>query len=231
MRSVTLRLRFGEGTIHPMHAFVSDDDRYGPTRLLQWNVTSRETGLMVFRVAGPVGPYTDALDAASSVLSYETVTTNGDGDQFVVLVEDAVSENPGILRGYEDEDVVTIPPVVFHTNRTADVQFVGPSDALGAMVDRLPDGIDAEVRRLAGGDATRLDPSERLTTRQRRVLATAAELGYYDEPRTATLDEVAAELDLASGTVAEHVRKAEAVLVDHALGAGVVESSEQSVSE
>lgn len=201
-----------------MHAFVSEDDRYGPTRLLQWAVTSRDTALMVFHVAGPVDPYTDALEATPNVLSHETVTDTGGDEQFVVFVEDAITENAGILQGYEDENVVSIPPVVFNTNRTADLRLVGPNDALQEMLERVPDGIEAEIKRVGRGTHPGSDPVAALTSTQRRVLVTATRLGYYDEPRSATLEDIAAELDLASGTVAEHVRKAEAALVDHALG-------------
>lgn len=203
-----------------MHAFVADDDRYGPTRLLQWSLTSRETGLMVFQVDGPEGPYTAALTDTPNVLSHETISAGAETDRFVVLVEDAILENAGILDGYADEDVVTVPPVVFDTDRSATVHLVGPIEAVQELVDRLPGGVDAELRRVSDGGAAWMSPATHLTTQQRRVLVTAARLGYYDEPRAATLADVAAAVGLASGTVAEHVRKAEATLVEHALGHG-----------
>lgn len=48
-----------------------------------------------------------------------------------------------------------------------------------------------------------------LTERQREVLETAFEAGYYDWPRTATGKEVAAELDITSATFSEHINNAE----------------------
>lgn len=214
-------MRFSDQTIHPMHAFISEDDRFGPTRLLQWNVTTRETSLMLFQVAGPEKPYTAELEATPNVQSYETVSMDGRTDRFTVFVEDVIEEDTrGIFDAYDDENVVIIPPVVFHPNRTADIQLIGPNAALREMVDRLPGGMDAEIRRLTTGGATRMSASEELTVRQRRVIATAVRVGYYDEPRDATLEDVAAQLDLATGTVAEHMRKAEAALVEHALGDG-----------
>lgn len=204
-----------------MHAFVSADERYGPTRLLQWDVTTRGTSLMVFQVAGPEDPYTAELDAIPNVESYESVSMGAGADQFTVFVEDAITANTrGIFDAYEEEDVVVIPPVVFNTDRSADIQFIGPNAALQEMVDRLPDGIDGEIRRISNGSVARSAPSEELTPRQRRVLATAARVGYYDEPRDATLEDVAAQLDIATGTVGEHIRKAEAALVGHAIGDG-----------
>jgi len=50
---------------------------------------------------------------------------------------------------------------------------------------------------------------ERLTDRQREVLRTAFEAGYYDWPRGCTGKEVAEELDIASATFSEHIRAAE----------------------
>ena len=49
-----------------------------------------------------------------------------------------------------------------------------------------------------------------LTDRQREVAETAVELGYYDIPRSASQEDIAAELDCAPSTIAEHLRKAEA---------------------
>lgn len=48
-----------------------------------------------------------------------------------------------------------------------------------------------------------------LTGRQRQVLRAAFDAGYYDWPRTATGEEVADDLDIASATFSEHIQTAE----------------------
>lgn len=45
------------------------------------------------------------------------------------------------------------------------------------------------------------------------MVRTAYDLGYYETPRRADHEEIAAELDLAASTVSEHLRKAERRLV------------------
>ena len=50
-------------------------------------------------------------------------------------------------------------------------------------------------------------------------VAAARDLGYYDLPREATHADVAERLGCAPGTASEHLRKAEAKLVDVACGA------------
>nr|WP_272904722.1 helix-turn-helix domain-containing protein [Halobacterium sp. TGN-42-S1] len=52
-----------------------------------------------------------------------------------------------------------------------------------------------------------------MTDRQRDVVAVAVDLGYYEVPRTATLDDVAAEVGVASSTVSDHLRKAESAVM------------------
>jgi predicted DNA binding protein len=48
-----------------------------------------------------------------------------------------------------------------------------------------------------------------LTARQLEVLDVALEKGYYDAPRRATHEAVAAELVCSAATVGEHLRKIE----------------------
>lgn len=52
-----------------------------------------------------------------------------------------------------------------------------------------------------------------LTGRQREVLRAAFDAGYYDWPRTATGEEVADDLDIASATFSEHIQTAERKLL------------------
>ena len=57
------------------------------------------------------------------------------------------------------------------------------------------------------------ETASKLTDRQRSVLASAHEMGYYDWPRGHTAEEVADELDIASATLHQHLRAAEQALV------------------
>lgn len=55
---------------------------------------------------------------------------------------------------------------------------------------------------------------ERLTDRQREVLRVAYDRGYYERPREATGEDVAAELGVSVSTFTQHVRVAERNLLD-----------------
>lgn len=79
--------------------------------------------------------------------------------------------------------------------------------------DRFPDGnVTRLVRSPAGErpqDSAFVDRG-RLTARQREVLETAYEMGYFERPRRANATEVAAELDISPSTFGEHLSAAEA---------------------
>jgi len=56
-----------------------------------------------------------------------------------------------------------------------------------------------------------------LSDRQREATDAALDLGYYEIPREADHRDVASALDCAPSTTAEHLRKAEAKLVESIL--------------
>lgn len=57
-------------------------------------------------------------------------------------------------------------------------------------------------------------PGDGLTDRQREALRTAYELGYFEIPRRASLEEVAAELGVSASSVSERLRRAQTQLIE-----------------
>lgn len=92
-----------------------------------------------------------------------------------------------------------------------------------ADLDEVADRV--EVRRLAhaavdvdaDGNPTLVDRG-RLTERQREVLRTAFEMGYFECPREANATAVAAELGVGLSTLAEHLAAAQGKLFEDLLG-------------
>jgi hypothetical protein len=69
-----------------------------------------------------------------------------------------------------------------------------------------------------GGDWTMVD-RESLTDRQREVLTTAYEMGYFEYPRGANATEVAEALGISPSTLAEHLAAAQGKLLEDLLPA------------
>jgi predicted DNA binding protein len=91
---------------------------------------------------------------------------------------------------------------------------VGDPEPLQRALAGVPDAIDVRIEEVGTfrGD----DPTTRLSDRQREALDAARELGYYETPREATHEDVAAELGCAPATASDHLQKAEAKLVESA---------------
>lgn len=90
-----------------------------------------------------------------------------------------------------------------------DVALVGTQEDISRELGEYADaGMRVLLRRLTDyrGPGHTLDS---LTDRQREVLETAYDLGYFDVPRRVSTADVAAELDLDPSTVAEHLQRAE----------------------
>jgi hypothetical protein len=90
-----------------------------------------------------------------------------------------------------------------------------PATVVDAFLEEHPSAeLASKVHResatpLFSGDAFQEVLFGHLTDRQREILETAFEAGYYEWPRRATGAEVAAELDITSATFSEHVHAAE----------------------
>lgn len=76
-------------------------------------------------------------------------------------------------------------------------------------------GVPVTLRALHG--LRPLDVQHDLTDKQREALVLAYEEGYFDSPREATLEEVAAELDITQQALASRLRRGSRRLVEQAL--------------
>jgi hypothetical protein len=104
------------------------------------------------------------------------------------------------------------------TNGTAAWAVTTSQHRLSAFRAALDEtDIEYDVRHVS--DVTSSDADRVLTGRQREVLTTAAQLGYYDTPRDATLTDVAARLDISKSNCSELLHRAEGHLVDWFLAA------------
>lgn len=92
------------------------------------------------------------------------------------------------------------------------VRVVGTAERISAAAAALPEAARADMRveQLTEFDPATDELRAALTGRQREVLAAAVDVGYYADPREATVEDVADALGVAPSTVSEHLRKLEA---------------------
>lgn len=99
------------------------------------------------------------------------------------------------------------------------VFFESHEDLSEIIVDLEEQGSDVQIRRkervTLQSEQSPQSPLTELSPRQRETLLVAQELGYFGPDGDATLDDIAAELDLSTSSVWEHVSKATEQVIDH----------------
>lgn len=147
----------------------------------------------------------DRLESLGSVDRWERVGSSGNWTRYVV--EFTAPEFPGSLAVRRDDLIGTCDPEL--TDQGVAMSLVGPQSAIAEVLAEYENaGMSPELRRL-GSYEGRESAFDALTDRQRDVLTTAYEMGYYEVPRKASTLDVAAELGIDDSTVTEHLQRAE----------------------
>lgn len=111
------------------------------------------------------------------------------------------------------------PPLTCRNGR-ASLQATAPDTAISELTDYFDQyGLRFEVESLR----QEIDVETLLTPRQRDLVLTAVEAGYYDTPRDCTLTELATAADVAKSTASETLHRAEGAIVRAFVGDSLAE--------
>ena len=86
--------------------------------------------------------------------------------------------------------------------------------AVRTLADGIEDDATFDIRRLGSPAAVRSDDDPSLTPRQREVLRTALERGYFAVPRGCSQTDLAEEFDVTPAAVSQQVRRAVRGLIE-----------------
>lgn len=206
MKRVSFAATYPDELAHPMHRRIVGESEVTRAELLMWGPMSTVTTLTWFDAG---------RDAAADVLdSVETVTAThlagGNEGTYAFVHQTDYEFAAPLLELVSRSRVVFLPPVTFHETGTVRFEAVGESEFLSEFYARLSDLVDATIESVH--DFHRGSPAN-VTDRQRAAIEAAVAVGYYEVPRTGTVDDVAAELDCASSTAGELLRKAESAVL------------------
>lgn len=146
-----------------------------------------------------------ALDDLEYVDQWELVTI--DETSYTYVIGFTAPALPEQITEHFDELVGPCDPSIGDQGVT--MTFVGSQEWIREVIrDYVNAGLSPDLRKLGSYDGQSQGLSE-LTDRQREVLEIAFKAGYYEVPRQASAEEIAAELDVDASTVAEHLQRAE----------------------
>jgi predicted DNA binding protein len=196
-----------EHDIHPMYGVMTEASFIERATALQWNYTGDALGILHY-VVGDADALETAMREIPEVLDYDVARV--DARSFYVYVRDTTTGPlQEMFAPVTSGGILVVPPVKYEPDGTVVFSMFGPDDELQEAVTSVPSPIDVTIEAVGGLADTTAAVEAQLTDRQREVVKTAVARGYYDIPRTVSQAEIAAELDCAPSTVAEHLRKAE----------------------
>jgi hypothetical protein len=196
-----------EGELHPMYGVMANADFVEYAAALNWNVTDGQLSILHY-VEGDVEAFEAAIREIDLVREYE-LKPAGDGTFYAYLHDDLTDAVLDLWSVGDRSGVVTVPPIEWHPDGTATVSVFGPSAVIQAAIDAVPESVTVTIEEISGMQAMPGTVASSLSERQREAVEAAVDVGYYDVPRTGSQGDVAARLDCASSTAAEHLQKAE----------------------
>lgn len=200
----------------PVHQAITTTPELGDAVLLSGGEDSDDP-TELFSVNGNREAVLAALNDQAGIRSVEFLSV--EGEEIYVYVREAGQERT-IADAFTTDTLVVTLPIRFRTNGSVELTVLGSGPDLQAALSTVRELADVTVLKVRNGWSDR--SSNPLTDRQRTMLYAAYEAGYYDYPRTTTQDEVASTVDVTGSTVAEHLRNAEATLVQQALDTDLV---------
>lgn len=205
---VRLEAHGNASDIHPMYGIMTETAFIERATAIQWNYTGDALGILHY-VVGDVNALENAMQDIPEVVGYDVERI--DKHSCYVYIRDATTDAlQELFEPITAGGLVVVPPIKYEPDGTVLFSIFGPDDELQDGFENISLPIDVTIEAVGGLAGTTATVDALLTDRQREVVKTAVELGYYDIPRTASQEEIATELDCASSTTAEHLRKAEA---------------------
>lgn len=181
--------------------------------LQQFGVLARTENLLVIQLDLSERIPEASLAAADAAVWWDRLTRTPDRERYILAVPDP-QDAPSLFPSEPD---VFGPTNVELADRTLEITVVGTQPGIGAVFDAYErDDLNPTLRRI-GSYTGSLRPLEGLTDRQREAVLTAYDLGYYEVPRQTTSERVAAQLDIDTSTLSEHLHRAERNLLSQAL--------------
>lgn len=166
---------------------------------------AEETGVGLLEVTAPDLPaVVGAMDDHEEIVRLDLHRASGE----TALVEFETTA-PLLLFSVRESGLPLELPFTIQDG-VAEVEVTAARDRLSAFTAQLEAfGMTFEV------DSVRetVGPERLLTDRQRELLATAVEEGYYDTPRECSLTELAEEADVAKSTASETLHRAEEKII------------------
>lgn len=206
-----LRFQPDQEWFEPVHKQVAAKPAVTHELIHQTNLLDDRTAVVLFEIVGDVDRITALLEEHFVALKYQLIVRN---DSVFVYAHFRANETIyELLRMFDRHEIVMDPPMIYTEDGALEVTVVGSKDIVAQAIEEVDADVSFTLHRTGSYQPYQRSLFSLLTPKQQETLKAAIECGYYQDPRQATYEDIAAELDCAVGTVGEHLRKCESKLL------------------
>ena len=227
MEHIQLTVSFPEARIPEFFDLLANSSAISEARLLEWNEAREDWLTLLYAVDGDAGELTERATETPGIESI-TASATEDGESYVMVEARpaAVPMFEGIHRARARRGLIVRKPVSYR-DCAMRVRLIGDQASLTGAIEAVPEPVSVTVEEIGTVSGLFDRPGATLTDRQREAVATAVELGYYEQPRGTTHAAVATELGVVPATASDLLQRAEAKIIRRvAAGFAVAESEE-----
>jgi hypothetical protein len=198
----------GDGAFHPLGRQLTDESAIERRAIHHVELLADDTVLLLAEASGSQERYRQIMEASADVLGYLIA---GEDRWMAVSQFEPTDEVRRALTLQRESLLVVDTPIRFTDDDNLRVTYIGADETFQTLSEYVEemDSMTVEVLEMGEYEADDSTFSRLLTSRQEEVLEAAVELGYYSEPRRASLEDVGEAVGIAPGTAGEHLRKVE----------------------
>lgn len=201
-----------DGGLHPVDERLASSNRVTRVAIEHLNRLVDGTGVILYHLRGEEGTIASILDGTPQILSYELSEARDGFHLYGHFEASGVSRE--LLAMTQQFELILDFPIECLPDGDIKVSVIGTEAKFQEAVANAPAEIQLELEQIGEYEPSSLRGPD-LTVRQREILNTATDAGYYQLPREISREELANRLDIAGGTVSEHLRKIESRLADY----------------
>jgi predicted DNA binding protein len=219
MRYAELVLDPGPAGFHPADRQFVESAAVERVAIHHLNQLDDGTIVFLYQLRGDPEQAKAILSEESDILAYSLSREDTALHAYVHVDPNETVET--VFRLPQEHSLVIETPIECLPGGALRVSVLGDQATFTEALDTVPDAFEVELETIREYSPNDRQLYSLLTERQQEILDTAIRAGYYDQPRTATYEDVAEQLDLAPVTVGEHLRKIEARILTEIAPAGV----------
>ena len=198
----------GETAFHPLGRELTDDPSIEREAIHHIELLDDDTVLLLAEASGSKERYEQIMEESPHVVGHLTA---GDGRWMAVSQLEPTDTIRRSLELQRESLLVIETPIRFTSEDHLNVTYIGTDEIFSELYEyaREAERVEFEILRTGDYDADESPLNRVITERQEEVLEAAVDLGYYGDPRRASLEDIGEVVGISPGTAGEHLRKTE----------------------